>query len=162
MSEATGGLDPARHRADAQLPPQAGWGEDLGGAAAAPTGDGDVGVRWQAVIDGVMRGITHAFSNRVATLGAAAYMLEHGDLDAQEGATSLREEAERLDALVQLLRQLPSRCRPPTRSRRRSRCTRTTSSCATWHARWPARPTHRPCSRRRIPSCMRCCWRSRA
>lgn len=65
--------------------------------------------RWQEVQDELLRGITHALSNRVATLSAAAYMLEFGDVTPAEAAESLRTESERFGELLQLLRRLPSR-----------------------------------------------------
>ena len=65
--------------------------------------------RWLALQDELLRGLTHALSNRLATLSAAAYMLEYGDITAAEAATSLRTETERLDAILRLLRQLPAR-----------------------------------------------------
>jgi len=65
--------------------------------------------RWLEVHDELLRGVTHALSNRVATISAAAYMLEHEDVTGAQAAASLREESERMDALLQLLRLLPSR-----------------------------------------------------
>ena len=66
-------------------------------------------VRWLVLQEELLRGATHALSNRVATLSAAAYMLEYEDVTAAQAAASLRTETERLDALLQVLRQLPSR-----------------------------------------------------
>lgn len=65
--------------------------------------------RWQEVQDELLRGITHALSNRVATLSAAAYMLEFGDVTPEQAAASMRAESERIDELLQLLRRLPAR-----------------------------------------------------
>jgi signal transduction histidine kinase len=65
--------------------------------------------RWLEVQDELLRGITHALSNRLATLSASAYMLEFEDITCTEAAGSLRAETDRLDALLQLLRLLPSR-----------------------------------------------------
>lgn len=65
--------------------------------------------RWLEVQDGLLRGLTHAMSNRIATISAAAYMLEHEDVTCQQAAESLRLETERMDGLLQLLRLLPSR-----------------------------------------------------
>jgi signal transduction histidine kinase len=64
--------------------------------------------RWLELQDELLRGVTHALSNRIATVSAAAYMLEHGDMSCQEAAASLRRETERMDALLQLLRLLPA------------------------------------------------------
>ncbi|MEP6836174.1 MAG: hypothetical protein ABJB74_22485 [Gemmatimonas sp.] len=65
--------------------------------------------RWLAIHDELLRGITHALSNRIATIGAAGYMLEHGDVAVEQTIHSLREETDRMDALLQQLRQLPER-----------------------------------------------------
>lgn len=65
--------------------------------------------RWLEIQDELLRGITHALSNRIATISAAAYMLEFNDITAEQAAASLRSETERMDVLLQLLRQLPSR-----------------------------------------------------
>jgi len=65
--------------------------------------------RWLEVQDELLRGITHALSNRIATISAAAYMLEHEDVTCHQAAESLRLETGRMDALLQLLRLLPSR-----------------------------------------------------
>jgi signal transduction histidine kinase len=74
-----------------------------GGADAPPD------ARWAALQDELLRGLAHALSNRVATLTAVAYLLEHGDVSPAEAATSLRTESERMDDLLQLLRRLPAR-----------------------------------------------------
>jgi signal transduction histidine kinase len=65
--------------------------------------------RWLEVHDELLRGVTHALSNRVATMSAAAYMLEYDDVTGAQAAASLRVETERMDAMLQLLRLLPSR-----------------------------------------------------
>ena len=65
--------------------------------------------RWLVIHDELLRGITHALSNRIATIGAAAYMLEHGDVPVEETIVSLRAETDRMDMLLQQLRQLPER-----------------------------------------------------
>jgi len=64
--------------------------------------------RWLELQDSLLRGLTHALSNRIATVSAAAYLLEHGDMTGQQGAMQLRSETERMDGLLQLLRLLPS------------------------------------------------------
>jgi len=71
--------------------------------------DAEARVRWLDVHDELLRGLTHALSNRVATMSASAYMLEHDDVTGAQAATSLRVETERMDVLLQLLRLLPSR-----------------------------------------------------
>jgi len=65
--------------------------------------------RWLEVHDELLRGVTHALSNRVATISAAAYMLEYDDVTGAQAAASLRVETERMDTMLQLLRLLPSR-----------------------------------------------------
>lgn len=65
--------------------------------------------RWLELQEELLRGVTHALSNRIATVSAAAYMLEHEDMTCQQGAQQLRVETERMDSLLQLLRLLPSR-----------------------------------------------------
>ncbi len=64
--------------------------------------------RWLELQNELLLGLTHALSNRIATVSAAAYMLEHEDMSCQEAAASLRTETERMDALLQLLRLLPA------------------------------------------------------
>jgi len=71
--------------------------------------DADARVRWLEVHDELLRGVTHALSNRVATMSAAAYMLEYDDVTGPQAAASLRVETDRMDALLQVLRLLPSR-----------------------------------------------------
>lgn len=65
--------------------------------------------RWLVIHDELLRGITHALSNRIATLSAAAYLLEHGDVPIEQTIQSLRTETERMDTVLQELRQLPER-----------------------------------------------------
>lgn len=69
----------------------------------------DTRARWLEVHDELLRGVTHALSNRVATISAAAYMLEYDDVTGAQAAESLRVETERMDTMLQLLRLLPSR-----------------------------------------------------
>lgn len=65
--------------------------------------------RWLAIHDELLRGISHALSNRIATVGAASYMFEHGDVAVEQAVASLRAESERMDQLLQQLRLLPQR-----------------------------------------------------
>ena len=65
--------------------------------------------RWLTVHDELLRGITHALSNRIATIGASAYMLEHGDVPLEQSTQALRAETDRMELLLQQLRQLPAR-----------------------------------------------------
>lgn len=70
---------------------------------------GPAAARWLAIHDQLLRGITHALTNRIATIGAAAYMLEYNDVPVEQTIESLRSETERMDGLLQQLRQLPER-----------------------------------------------------
>jgi hypothetical protein len=65
--------------------------------------------RWLTIHDELLRGIAHAFSNRIATVGAVAYMLENDDAPGGKILQSLREETGRMESLLQLLRALPER-----------------------------------------------------
>ena len=65
--------------------------------------------RWLTIHDELLRGISHALSNRIATVGAASYMIEHGDVGVEQSVASLRAESERMDQLLQQLRLLPER-----------------------------------------------------
>lgn len=65
--------------------------------------------RWLTVHDELLRGITHALSNRIATIAAASYMFEHGDVPVEHVTASLKVESERMEKLLQELRLLPER-----------------------------------------------------
>ena len=65
--------------------------------------------RWLVIHDELLRGITHALSNRIATIAAAAYLLEQSDVPIEQTIQSLRTENERMDTVLQQLRQLPER-----------------------------------------------------
>ena len=60
---------------------------------------------WAAIADSLIGGIAHALSNRIATLAALGELMRM-DNDASEGATMLRQETGRLEALVRSLRLL--------------------------------------------------------
>lgn len=60
---------------------------------------------WAAISDSLIGGIAHALSNRIATLAALGELMRMDD-DAAEGATMLRQETGRLEALVHALRLL--------------------------------------------------------
>jgi nitrogen-specific signal transduction histidine kinase len=60
---------------------------------------------WAAIADSLIGGIAHALSNRIATLAALGELMRLDD-DAAEGATMLRQETGRLEALVHSLRLL--------------------------------------------------------
>jgi signal transduction histidine kinase len=95
VDDVTRGVEPVA------MPPFARDGAELRLAVAR--------ARWLEVQDELLGGVTHALSNRIATVSAAAYMLEHEDISGAQAAGSLRTETERMDALLQLLRLLPSR-----------------------------------------------------
>lgn len=65
--------------------------------------------RWLSVHDELLRGLAHAFSNRLATIAAAAGVLEAGVVPDARFLEGLRVDAERLEGLLQQLRQLPRR-----------------------------------------------------
>ncbi|MHB1224859.1 MAG: hypothetical protein ACYC2G_12595 [Gemmatimonadaceae bacterium] len=68
-------------------------------AIAAPT-------RWIDATDAVLRGLAHQLSNRTGTIGAVAEALAASE-PSRELAAVLGAEAERLEALLRLLRLLP-------------------------------------------------------
>jgi hypothetical protein len=65
--------------------------------------------RWLSVHDDLLRGLTHTLSNRVGTIAAAAYMIELQPGAVATTAATLREESDKLEALLQLFRLLPRR-----------------------------------------------------
>ena len=74
-------------------------------ASSAPTG----AARWLCVHDELLQGLTHALSNRVGSISAVAYLLEMQPTSIAASAAALREEAERVEGLLQLMRLLPHR-----------------------------------------------------
>jgi hypothetical protein len=67
------------------------------------------GARWLTVHDDLLRGLTHALSNRVGTIAAASYLLGSMPETVVTAAVTLRDESDRLDGLLQLFRLLPRR-----------------------------------------------------
>lgn len=65
--------------------------------------------RWLAIHDDLLRGLTHALSNRAGTIAATAYLAEMQPQALVTSTATLRAEAERLDGVLQLLRMLPRR-----------------------------------------------------
>lgn len=63
--------------------------------------------RWLSIHDDLLRGLTHALSNRIGTVSALAYLMEVSPDAVATTAASLRTEGEQLEALLQLLRVLP-------------------------------------------------------
>lgn len=74
----------------------------------APGPDARVLVRLAAARDDVLRGLVHALSNRVGTIGAVAGMLDPEAPAAGVAATVLQGEAERLERLLEEFRRLAS------------------------------------------------------
>ncbi len=64
---------------------------------------------WLTVHDELLQGIAHTLSNRVATIGAAAYMLGIEGANVVQQSTILRGECESLEELLHALRDLPRR-----------------------------------------------------
>lgn len=58
--------------------------------------------------DGVLRGIAHALSNRVAALSGVAGLVDFGDLSAERLSRALGAEVAQLGALVELVRLVPA------------------------------------------------------
>lgn len=73
------------------------------------SGEQSGAARWLSVHDELLRGLTHALSNRVGTISATAYLLEMQPTALGTTLTRLREEGERLETLLQLIRKLPRR-----------------------------------------------------
>lgn len=65
--------------------------------------------RWLYVHDELLRALAHAISNRLATIAAAAGVLEAGVTPDARFLDGLRIDAERLEGLLNQLRQLPRR-----------------------------------------------------
>jgi hypothetical protein len=62
--------------------------------------------------DGILRGVAHALSNRVAALSGVAGLVDFGDLPPDRLSRALGSEVSQLGQLVELLRLLPSDTRP--------------------------------------------------
>jgi len=74
------------------------------------TGQADIGAeRWLSVHDELLRALAHAISNRLAMITALAGVLEVGEVPDARFLDGLRTDAERLEGLLQQLRQLPRR-----------------------------------------------------
>lgn len=65
--------------------------------------------RWLSVHDDLLRGLAHAFSNRVATVAAIAALFDSSRIPDERVLTGLRTDADRLEGLLGQLRQLPRR-----------------------------------------------------
>jgi hypothetical protein len=62
---------------------------------------------WLVVSDALLRGLNHALSNRAATVGAVSGVLDASEPPSAAIVDVLRDEAARLDELLQLARLLP-------------------------------------------------------
>ena len=62
--------------------------------------------------DGILRGVAHALSNRVAALSGVAGLVDFGNLPADRLSRALGAEVSQLGQLVDMLRLLPSDVRP--------------------------------------------------
>lgn len=69
--------------------------------------------RWLTVHDDLLRGLAHSLSNRVGAIATTAYLLELQPATPDGPTATLREECERLDTLLHLLRLLPHRADAP-------------------------------------------------
>ena len=63
--------------------------------------------RWLSVHDDLLRGLTHALSNRVGTISAASYLLDQQPSSPSATGATLLAESERLETLLHLMRMLP-------------------------------------------------------
>jgi hypothetical protein len=64
-------------------------------------------LQWVTERDAVLRGLTHALSNRAGTLGAVAGMLAPGEPVSTPVAAAVQDETGRLDGVLALYRLLP-------------------------------------------------------
>ena len=62
--------------------------------------------------DGILRGVAHALSNRVAALSGVAGLVDFGNLPPDRLSRALGSEVSQLGQLVEMLRLLPSDARP--------------------------------------------------
>ena len=62
--------------------------------------------------DGILRGVAHALSNRVAALSGVAGLVDFGNLPPNRLSQALGSEVSQLGQLVEMLRLLPSDVRP--------------------------------------------------
>lgn len=69
----------------------------------------DGAARWLQIHDDLLRGLAHDMSNRVATISAVAFMLDGERIPDERVLHGLRTDADRLELLLQALRQLPRR-----------------------------------------------------
>lgn len=79
--------------------------------ASKPTGqEGSIGsARWLAIHDELLRGVTHALSNRLGTFEAFTSQLEHSGALDRRLTEALRGDVEDLHRLLGLFRLLPRR-----------------------------------------------------
>lgn len=78
-----------------------------GHAGADPATTAAGSLRWLTIHDDLLRGLAHAISNRLATVTASASVLEAGLVPDPRFIDGLQRDADRLEGLLQGLRQLP-------------------------------------------------------
>jgi len=78
-----------------------------GGAGGHPAAWATGCAHWLTIHDDLLRGLTHAISNRLATVTASASVLEAGLVPDHRVIEGLQRDADRLEGLLQALRQLP-------------------------------------------------------
>jgi hypothetical protein len=78
-------------------------------SVSAETGTPPGAERWLTIHDDLLRGVAHAISNRLATITAAAGVLDVRETPDPRFIDGLRSDADRLEGLLTLLRQLPRR-----------------------------------------------------
>lgn len=84
-------------------------GSESRGESADENGIGPA--RWLAIHDELLRGLTHALSNRLGVFEALTTVLEHGGAPDERATSNVRQNVEQLHALLQLFRLLPQRNR---------------------------------------------------
>lgn len=83
----------------------------VGASVSARAGSGGGAEHWLSVHDELLRALAHAISNRLATIVAAAGVLDVDEVPDARFLDSMRMDAERLEGLLQQMRQLPRRPR---------------------------------------------------
>lgn len=77
------------------------------GRGSPPPSAGDGPARWLRIQDDLLRGLAHALAGRVGLVAGVAELLEVSAPPAPHMIGALRGEAERMEALLRLLRALP-------------------------------------------------------
>jgi signal transduction histidine kinase len=79
-----------------------------GAASVAPSAETGA-ERWLSIQDDLLRSLAHTISNRLATVSGVASLLEGGTVPDARMLDGLRQDAERLERVLDRLRQLPRR-----------------------------------------------------